>query len=123
RMLVGVASALPLTTGRGRQRRNYNCLSKCRHALAGEWVVLLVYPLAWLPQRPRDHDVLKAGVARLDLFQIANDVIRRPAEPAAIGHAVLQCGHGRRLRLAGSYRLHLLLAVAQHAERRHELGV
>src|SRR5205807_9803047 len=42
------------------------------------------------------------------------------AEPAPVAHAVLEAGAGRRLGLARRHRLHVLLAVAQHAERRQD---
>src|SRR5207245_3507060 len=45
------------------------------------------------------------------------------AQPRAVAHTVFERGRGGRLGLAGGDGLRVLLAVAQHAERRHHLGV
>src|SRR5207253_7207613 len=97
--------------------------TKCRHDLPSEACELLDHDVSRRPDGPADHDVVQPRVPLLDLLQIGNDVSGRPAEPRAIAHAVLQGGRGCRLCLAGDHRLHVLLAVAKHAERGHDLGV
>src|SRR6266481_5445430 len=97
--------------------------AKRGHDLSREASELLDHEIARCPDRPRDHDVVQPGIAALHLLEVGDDVRGRPAEPGAIAHAVLQGGGGRRLRLPGRDRPHVLLAVAQHPQRGHDLGV
>src|SRR5919109_796732 len=76
-----------------------------------------------LDQVGADRVVLGTGVARLHLLEVRDDVTRGAAQPAPVAHPVVERRPGRRLGLARHHRLHVLLAVAQHAERRHELRV
>src|SRR5215813_10434086 len=83
-----------------------------RHHLAREPGQLLQHHRARRAQRPGDHHVLQAGIARLQLLEVRDDVARRSAEPRAVAHAVLQRGRGRRLRLPRRDRGDHFLAVA-----------
>src|SRR5713101_8073805 len=95
--------------------------AKRRHDLSGEPRELLDHELSRRSDRPRDHDVVQPGIPPLDLFQVGDDVFGRTAEPGAIANAVLQGGRGGRLCLPRDHRLHVLFAVAQHAQRGHDL--
>src|SRR6266852_4853410 len=97
--------------------------AKRRHDLSGKAGELLDHDLSRRPDVPADHDVVEPRIPLLDLLQVGDDVSGRPAEPRAIAYTVLQGGRGRRLRLAGHHGLHVLFAVAQHAQRGHDLGV
>src|SRR5437773_3963549 len=97
--------------------------AKRRHDLTGEPRELLDHELSRRSDGPGDHDMVQPGIPLLDLLQVGDDIFGRTAEPGAIADAVLQRGRGGRLRLPRHHRLHVLFAVAQHAQSGHDLRV
>src|SRR5262245_1511206 len=93
------------------------------HHLAGKAREVFPHHLARRAQGAGDHDVLETGVASLDFLQVADELLGGTAEPGAVLHPILDRRGGRRLGAALGHRLHVLLAVAEHPERAHELGV
>src|SRR5438045_691330 len=64
-----------------------------------------------------DHEILEAGVSRLDRFDAVDDLARRAAEPRLLPHPVAQ-GRDVRRRARGAPGAALLVGVAHKAERR-----
>src|SRR5207248_8839016 len=69
------------------------------------------------PFGPMDHEILEAGVFRLDRFDTVDDLPRRAAEPRLLLYPFAQGRHCRG-RAGGAPGAAVLVGVAYEAERR-----
>src|SRR5437016_5929369 len=87
------------------------------HDLAGEPAQLLDELARRQALGPMDHEILEAGVSRLDRFDAVDDLTRGAAEPRLLLHPLAQGRHcGGRAR--GAPGAAVLVGVADKAERR-----
>src|SRR5712672_561687 len=87
------------------------------HDLAGKPLQLLDELARRQPFGPVDHEILEAGIFRLDRFDAVDDLCRRAAEPRLLLHPLAQ-GRHRRGRAGRPPGTALLVGVAHKAERR-----
>src|ERR1700730_7041818 len=86
------------------------------HDLAGEPLQLLDELARRQAFGPVDHEILEAGVFRLDRFDAVDDLRRRAAEPRLLLHPLAQ-GRHRRRRARRAPGAALLVGVTHHAVR------
>src|SRR5882724_3131635 len=117
-----------LKRGEGAHRaRGWSNVTQCRspplerrHHVLGEPAQLLLEFLRPDAFGPVDHEVLEAGIFRLDRLDALDDVLRRAAEPGLLLHAFRQCRDLRR-RAGRTPGAALLVGIAYEAERREPL--
>src|SRR5262249_58683779 len=90
------------------------------HHVAGEPAQLLLELLGPQALGPMDHEILEAGVFRLDRFDAVDDMRGRAAEPSLLFYTVREQRHSRRRpgRAPGAA---MLVGVADKAEGREPL--